>query len=83
MVVSPSPAVERARDPEVGDLRRSVQVDDDVVRLHVPVHDAVLVREREPVRDLADEGERVADGQRPLPLDELLDASRPRRTRRR
>ncbi len=65
-------AVEGARDSEVRDLRGAFAVDDDVVRLHVPVDDAVAVGEGEPAGDLPDEHERVADGERPLAFDELL-----------
>ena len=44
--------VERARDPEVGDLRLALAVQEDVLRLHVAVDEALLVRERERARDL-------------------------------
>ena len=64
--------VERAGDPEVGDLRPAVAVEEHVLRLHVPVHDPVLVRAREPLADLDREVERTPHRQRPLPGDELL-----------
>jgi hypothetical protein len=40
------------RDPEVGDLRLTLTVEKDVLRLHVPVDEALLVRERESARHL-------------------------------
>ena len=49
---APSSGPDRAGDPEVGHLGHAVGVDEDVLRLHVPVHDPVLVREREPARGL-------------------------------
>ena len=45
--VSPSVAAAGPGDPEVGDLHLARGGDEDVARLHVAVHDAVLVRERE------------------------------------
>jgi hypothetical protein len=43
------------------------------VRLHIAVHDAVLVRERKPARYLMDECKRLVDRQLPLAVDELLE----------
>ena len=42
---------ERPRDPEVGDLGAAVAVQEDVLRFHVAVDDAALVRERQSTRD--------------------------------
>src|SRR4029079_19126252 len=39
--------LERTRDAEIGDLRDYVLVDEDVVRLHVAMDDAVVMREGE------------------------------------
>ena len=41
-----------ARDPEVGDLRAALAVEEDVRRLQVAVDEAALVRVREPGGDL-------------------------------
>jgi hypothetical protein len=78
----PALLLEEPRDAEVGHLRGAELVEQDVLRLHVAVHDAVGVRVREAARRLADEPERILDRQRPAgrqvllqvrPADELED----------
>src|SRR5439155_10239339 len=48
-------------------------VQDDVLRLHVAVDEALLVREGEPARDLDRDLERAPDGQPSLLVDDLLE----------
>ena len=55
--------VERAGDPEVGDLGRALHVDEDVLRLDVAVHDVARVRCAERPRDLDRVGDGLGDGQ--------------------
>ena len=64
--------VERPRDPEVGHLRAAVAVQEDVLRLHVAVDDAALVREREPARDRQPEVDDLVDRERAALRDHLL-----------
>ena len=64
--------VERARDPEVGHLGAAVAVQQHVLRLHVAVHEPVLVRERERARDLDPELERPSRPAPALALDQAL-----------
>ena len=56
---------DRLRDPEVGDVGL-VALEQDVLRLDVPVHHVVRVRERQRIRDLARDRQHV--GQRQLLL---------------
>ena len=65
--------VERAGDAEVGDLGLAVSVQQNVLRLHVAVHDPVLVREAESLGDRERELDRASDRERPGALDELLE----------
>ena len=51
--------VQRARDPEVGDLRRALLVDEDVLRLDVAVDDLALVGGAERAGDLDRVGDRL------------------------
>ena len=78
--------VERARDPEVGDLDPPVAADEDVRRLDVAVDDAADVRGLEGLRRLGRDAGGLARGERPvaaqdrrevLPLDDLHDEIRP------
>ena len=64
--------IERASDAEIRHLGDAVLVDEDVVRLHVSMDDAVLVRECEAPRDLVHEGDGLVDRQGALPLAERL-----------
>jgi hypothetical protein len=48
-----------ARDPEVGDLRAALLVDDHVVGLDVAVHDPALVREARGAQDLEHDVDRA------------------------
>ncbi len=50
--------IERARNAEVGQRRRAVVAQQDVVRFDVAVHEAFLVRVVERGRDLADHAQR-------------------------
>jgi hypothetical protein len=52
------------RDPEVHDLRGAVVEQPHVARLDVAVHDAALVRVREPAADLRDDVELLGERQR-------------------
>ena len=61
----PDLRADRVRDPEVGDERLAPR-EQDVLRLDVAVHDAVLVRVRERVRDLPGEPQGLVDGERLL-----------------
>ena len=54
----------RAREAEVQDLDPPVAGQEDVLRLQVPVDDALLVRGREPVRQLRADLDGLAQGQR-------------------
>jgi hypothetical protein len=65
--------VQGAGDPEVRDLRASLGVDEDVLRLHVAMDDVALVRRAERTRDLDGVGDGLADGQAPASLDALLE----------
>ncbi len=69
----PALHLERAGDAEVGHLRLAVAVQKHVLRLHVAVHEAVLVRERQAPRDLDRERERPIDRQRPVGRDQTLE----------
>ena len=62
-----------ARDPEVGDLDDALGVDDDVVRLDVPVDDAVAVRIAERGEDLPRVGDRDGHRAEPARADQLLE----------
>ena len=55
--------VERAGDPEVRDLRRALDVDEDVLRLDVAVHDVARMRCIERPRDLDGVGDGLRHGQ--------------------
>ena len=74
--------VERARDPEVGHLRLPVAVEQDVLRLHVAVHEPAGVRERERARDLDASPSASPTGSGPR-CRRAPSGSRRRRTRRR
>lgn len=65
----------RARDAEVADLRCVIRVEEDVRRLEIGVNDALRVREREPVRHLDRDADRVAGLERTGLLDALLHRS--------
>ena len=65
--------VERARDAEVRDLRAAVTVQQHVLRLHVPVDEAVLVGERERTGDVDGDLERLAHLETSFADDELLE----------
>ena len=55
--------LERAGDPEVGDLRRALLVDEDVLGLDVAVDDPARVRGAERAGDLDRVGQRLGDRQ--------------------
>ena len=59
-------------DPEVGHLRPAVAVEQHVLRLDVAVDEPLIVREREPARDLQRELDRLARAQRPFLGHQLL-----------
>ena len=65
--------VERASDPEVGDLGRALEVDEDVLRLHVAVHDVARMRCIERPCDLDRVGDGLRDGQSAEAADALLE----------
>ena len=65
--------VERARDAEVRDLRAAVTVQQHVLRLDVPVDEAVLVCERERTGDVDCDLERLAHLETSFADDELLE----------
>ena len=65
--------VERARDAEVSHLCATVAVQQDVLRLDVAMHEAVLVGEPQRAGDLDRDLERLTDVQPALPHDELLE----------
>ncbi len=62
-------AREEARQPEVDDLDRALSSlargEEDVVRLQVAVDDAFLVERRQPIGNLAEDLQRLAEGRRP------------------
>ena len=60
-----------ARDAEVGDLHLALRRDQYVARLHVAVHDAVGVRERQRVGDLGGDACRVQSTQASVRLQDL------------
>ncbi len=62
-----------ARDPEVRHLHAPLAVDEDVVRLDVPMHDAVPVREAQRREDLARVLDRDVDRRGAAADDELLE----------
>ena len=64
--------VERAGDPEVGDLRRSLFVDQHVLRLDVTVDDVAGVCGAERARDLDRVCDRLGDREATHPADPLL-----------
>ena len=64
--------VDRPGDPEVGHLRATLAVEEHILRLDVPVDDALAVCERERAADLQAELEGTSHRQRPAALDELL-----------
>ena len=55
----------RARDPEVGDPRAALLVEDHVVRLQVAVDDAALCANRAAAQDLHDDVDRPAGSSAP------------------
>ena len=59
-------------DPEVRDLRAPVPVEQDVLRLDVAVDEPLVVREREPARDLQPQLDRLTRAQRPSLRHQLL-----------
>lgn len=69
--------VDELGDAEVGQERRvgaagtegALHVQEDVLRLHVAVHDPGGVRGGEPVRDVRDDGDRGLGGQAPLTVE--------------
>ena len=65
--------VERAGDPEVRDLRRALLVDQDVLRLHVAVHDVAGVRRPERAGDLDGVRDRLRRRQAARAADPLLE----------
>ena len=65
--------VERAGDPEVGDLGRALLVDQDVLGLDVAVDDVARVRGAERARDLDRVGHRLGDRQAAAAADALLE----------
>ena len=64
---------DRLSDAEVGDVGL-VSLQQDVLRLDVPVHHIVAVREREGLADLARDGERVGQRQLVLPQQPLAES---------
>src|SRR5262249_14272759 len=64
--------VEPSRDAEVRHLGRALAVDEDVLRLDVPMDESVQVGERKRLGDLDGELERLANAQPPSPDDQLL-----------
>src|SRR3954465_7884353 len=65
--------VDGARDAEVRDLGTAVTVQQHVLRLHVPVDEAVLVGERERAGDVDGDLERLAPLEPSFADDELLE----------
>ena len=65
--------VERAGDPEVGDLGRALLVDEDVLGLDVAVDDAAVVGGAQRAGDLDRVGHRLADGQAAVAADAVLE----------
>ena len=65
--------LERAGDAEVGDLRAAVGVDQDVLRLHVAVDEAVGVRALERAADLDRVGDRLGHRQPAEAADAVLE----------
>ena len=61
-------AAERARDAEVGDQRRTVRRQQDVLRLHVAVHHAMAVRVVERAGGLGPDPHRVLERELALPV---------------
>ena len=64
--------LERAGDPEIGDLGLPVAVHEHVLRLHVAVDQALLVSEGERASDLQTHLEDAANRHRPASDDEIL-----------
>jgi hypothetical protein len=58
--------VQQLGDPEIEEPRRPVRLDEDVGRLGVAMHDEPAVREVHGVGDAQEEGEPVADRERPM-----------------
>ena len=56
--IGPLVATDQLGDAEVGDFHAPAGIDEDVLRLDVPVEDALFVRELESGTDVLDEGER-------------------------
>ena len=65
--------VERAGDPEVGDLGRALLVDQDVLGLDVAVDDVAGVGGAERAGDLDRVGDRLGDRQPPVAADAVLE----------
>jgi hypothetical protein len=65
--------LQRQRDPEIGHLRAPIGVDQDVLRLHVPVNEHPGVRGRQPAADLDRVGRRLVHRQAPEPVDPVLE----------
>jgi hypothetical protein len=57
------------REAEIDELRDTAPVDHDVARLHVAVHDAHLVDRPQPLEDLEDRGQHLAQAERPSLFD--------------
>ena len=58
---------------KIEDLHRPARYQHHIARLQVPVHDPRGVRARQPQRDLPRDLERLATGQRPLPVETGLE----------
>ena len=65
--------VAHVRDPEVGDLRASLAVEEDVCRLEVAVDQPVRVRVSEPVGEVAGDPRRLLVGERAVVHELLLE----------
>jgi hypothetical protein len=61
--------LEREHDPEVADPNAALRVEEDVLRLHVAVHETRRVHRSEPFRHLARDPQGLAEGERALRID--------------
>ena len=59
--------------PHVGEFRDTIERDEDIVRLHVAVNQALFVRAMEAIADLADDVNRGRFGDGPRPFDALAE----------